>query len=174
MDFVLHVGSVGDHSIEVGDTLTLRIDEERRRRIEANHTATHLMNHALRAVLGDDVEQRGSLVADDRLRFDFSQARAMTPGELLEVEQQVRRAISEDQAVHAADMELARAMEISGIRAVFGERYPDPVRVVSIGVPIDQLAEQPSASLHADHAIEFCGGTHLRSTGETGDFPPAQ
>jgi len=168
-DYVLHRGQSSDQPLHVGDKLMLHIDESRRGRIESNHTVTHLLNHALRAVLGAEVEQRGSLVADDRLRFDFSHASAMTPEELGQVEDRIRNAIQADLLVDAEDVALAQAESITGVRAVFGERYPDPVRVVSIGVPVQELLARPLDDSWNGYSIEFCGGTHLDSTAGAGN-----
>jgi alanyl-tRNA synthetase len=169
-DWVLHIGAARSGTIHVGDEVALRLDAPRRTRIEANHTGTHLLNHALRAVLGDEVEQRGSLVADDRLRFDFTHGQPCTPDELLAIETRVRDAVSADLVVSAAEVELDLAMSITGVRAVFGERYPDPVRVVSIGASIDDLTANPGDTAWMEHSIEFCGGTHLAQTAEAEDF----
>jgi len=168
-DYVLHRGQSSDQPLHVGDELMLHIDESRRGRIESNHTVTHLLNHALRAVLGDEVEQRGSLVADDRLRFDFSHASPMTPDELGQVEDRIRNAIQADLLVDAGDVALSEAESITGARAVFGERYPDPVRVVSIGVPVEELLARPLDDSWNGYSIEFCGGTHLDSTAGAGN-----
>ncbi|MDG2200597.1 MAG: alanine--tRNA ligase [Phycisphaerales bacterium] len=168
-DYVLHRGQSSDHPLQVGDRLMLHVDESRRSRIESNHTTTHLLNHALRAVLGAEVEQRGSLVADDRLRFDFSHASAMTPEELAQVEDRIRNAIQADLVVEAREVALHEAESIAGVRAVFGERYPDPVRVVSIGAPVDELLARPLDESWNGYSIEFCGGTHLDSTAGAGN-----
>ncbi len=167
-DYILHRGRSSDRPLAVGDRLMLHVDEQRRKEIESNHTVTHLLNHALRATLGSEVEQRGSLVADDRLRFDFSHASAMTPSELAEVELRVQNAINAELDVDAMVVPLADAERICGVRAVFGERYPDPVRVVSIGVPVRQLLDSPLDDAWNGYSIEFCGGTHLDRTSEAG------
>ena len=169
-DWILHIGAARSGTIKVGDEVALRLDAPRRHRIESNHTGTHLLNHALRSVLGDEIEQRGSLVADDRLRFDYTHGQPCTPDELLAIETRVRAAITDDLQVDAADMELELAMSISGVRAVFGERYPDPVRVVSIGATVDELAANPTDPAWVDRSIEFCGGTHLQKTAAAHDF----
>jgi alanyl-tRNA synthetase len=114
-----------------------------------NHTATHLMNWALREVLGEHVEQKGSLVDADKTRFDFTHDKPMTADEIAEVERLVNDKILADEPVTANTMPLGEAKQIPGVRAVFGEKYPDPVRVVIAG---------PS--------VEFCGGTHLTRTSQ--------
>jgi len=168
--FVLHIGHVASGQVRRGDSGLLSIERGRRQLIRGHHTGTHLMNHALRAVLGDEVQQRGSLVADDRLRFDFSFHRSVKADELARVEQMVNDAIAADSRVHAAPAPLEAARRINGVRAVFGERYPDPVRVVSVGVTVDELLRHPDDPRWLDHSIEFCGGTHLGSTGEAKRF----
>tara|TARA_B100001059_G_scaffold169292_1_gene169114 strand:- start:2444 stop:5287 length:2844 start_codon:yes stop_codon:yes gene_type:complete len=167
-DYIMHRGHSSDHPLHVGDEVVLDIDRPRREHVESNHTVTHLLNHALRAVLGQEVEQRGSLVADDRLRFDFSHAVAMTPEELAEVESRMQNAIGSDLGVDAREVPLVEAEAFRGVRAVFGERYPDPVRVVCIGATIDELLAKPLDEAWLDCSIEFCGGTHLKSTGSAG------
>jgi len=154
----------------VGERVQLSLHHDRRATIRANHTATHLLNHALREAMGDEVNQKGSLVAPDRLRFDFSAAHAMSMEQIARVEQRVNDAIGANLAVHAAVMPLEQARAIHGVRAVFGERYPDPVRVVSIGASAEELAADPGNPRWRGFSIEFCGGTHLASTGEARKF----
>jgi alanyl-tRNA synthetase len=169
-EYVLHVGHSTHGAISVGDDATATVERARRERVAANHTATHLMNHALREVLGGDVEQRGSLVADDRLRFDFTHGRAMTPEEVGRVEMLVNAAIARTLPVHHASVPLDKARAISGVRAVFGERYPDPVRVVAIGATVEEMLADPSNARWRGLSIEFCGGTHLRNAEEAQHF----
>lgn len=168
--FVLHFGHVASGQVRRGDNGLLTVDRMRRQLVRSHHTGTHLMNLALRAVLGDEVQQRGSLVADDRLRFDFSFHHAVKPEQLARVEEIVNDAIAADSRVHAGNAPLDAAMRIKGVRAVFGERYPDPVRVVSIGVTIDELLRHPDDDRWLAHSIEFCGGTHLAASGEAKRF----
>jgi alanyl-tRNA synthetase len=167
--WVLHVGHVVNGQVHHRDKVTTRIDVERRARIEANHTATHVLNHALRTHLGDGADQRGSLVADDRLRFDVAARSAPNAETLAAIEQQVLDAIAADLKVDARECPLDAAQTFTSVRAVFGERYPDPVRVVSIGATIDELEGEPGGNWIAA-SIEFCGGTHVKTTGEIGDF----
>jgi alanyl-tRNA synthetase len=128
-----------------------------------NHTATHLMNLALRQVLGDHVEQKGSLVDADRTRFDFNHFHPLTPEEIKRIEDIVNGQVQEDFPVTPVTMPLAEAKNVPGVRAVFGEKYPDPVRVVMIG------ADNPKA-MTPDLSAEFCGGTHLSRTSPIGLF----
>ncbi|MEM8835129.1 MAG: alanine--tRNA ligase [Planctomycetota bacterium] len=168
--YVLHVGRLRKGRIRVGDALELRIDERRRAAIASNHTATHLLNRALRSVLGESVDQKGSLVAPERLRFDFSHSAPVEDAQLLQIESMIAEDIAGDLVVDAKEAPLAPARSISGLRAVFGETYPDPVRVVSIGQSVDELLADPSSDAWSRRSIEFCGGTHLRTTGEAGAF----
>jgi alanyl-tRNA synthetase len=162
-DYILHEGIVEDGFIQVGEQADLEVDA-RRSDTMRNHTATHILNWALRKVLGDHVEQKGSLVDPEKLRFDFSHGQAMTAEEIKQVERMVNERIYADLPVSANVMALAEAKKIAGVRAVFGEKYPDPVRVVAIGT------DDPSRHSAVEHSIEFCGGTHLRRTGEAGFF----
>ncbi len=168
--YVLHIGRVTHGEVRVGDGLSMHVDRARRSRIASNHTGTHLANFALREVLGEGVDQKGSLVAPERFRFDFSHGQPVAPEQLRRVEEIVARAIGRDLTVYAAPATLAQAREISGLRAVFGEVYPDPVRVVSIGQPIEDLVSSPANPAWRELSVEFCGGTHVGGTGELGSF----
>jgi len=160
-DCVLHVGQVESGTILAGQDATLNVDPSRLDTMR-NHTSTHLLNAALRNVLGDHVDQKGSVVDPDRLRFDFAHSKAMTTEELAEVERQVNEQILADRQVGINLIALDDAMALDGVRAVFGEKYPDPVRVISVG------ADDPRTSEAA--SIEFCGGTHLGRTSQAGLF----
>ena len=149
--YVLHTGVVQEGSLKVGDTVQCKVDYERRRDIAPNHSMTHVLNGVLRKVLGDGVEQRGSLCNEEKLRFDFSHKKALKAKELREVELLCQQSIADSEKVTAEVMPLDEAKEIEGVRAVFGEVYPDPVRVVSVG---------------SDTSVEFCGGTHISNTDE--------
>jgi alanyl-tRNA synthetase len=149
----LHQGRIESGTARAGLEVRLSVDSARRRATERNHTATHLLHRALRSRLGESVEQSGSLVAPDRLTFDFTHHEGLGEDDLREVEREVNRVIREDRAVVTAirDLEEARA---SGAMALFGEKYGDRVRVVSVG----------------DYSTELCGGTHVGRTGEIGTF----
>ena len=162
--YVLHVGTV-EGVIKVGDTVTCTIDEDRRKNVMNNHSGTHVLNFALRQVLTGDADQRGSLVAPERLRFDFTHKCAMTPAEVKKVEDIANQMIDKNQEIYAKESPLALAKSIQGLRAVFDETYPDPVRVVSVGVPVDALEADPNSPEGAKTSVEFCGGTHLRRAG---------
>ena len=168
-NWVLHVGRVAEGDLHRRDKVTTRIDVKRRTRIEANHTATHVLNHALRTHLGDGADQRGSLVADDRLRFDVATRGAPDDATIAAIEQHVLDTIAANQAVESRNASLDTSRTFTGVRAVFGETYPDPVRVVSIGASIDDLLANPDGDWMRA-SIEFCGGTHLPTTGGIGDF----
>ncbi|HXD85377.1 MAG TPA: alanine--tRNA ligase, partial [Urbifossiella sp.] len=125
---ILHAGILHDGEIKVGDRVSLQQTTIRRIDIMRNHTATHLLNLALRQVLGGHVEQKGSLVDDAKTRFDFSQDKPVTPEQLQEIERNVNRGVALDMFVTAKEMPLEEAKKLPGVRAVFGEKYPDPVR----------------------------------------------
>ncbi len=168
--YVLHIGRIKKGELRVGDTVECRIDKKQRAAVMANHTGTHLLNFALKDTLGDHIDQKGSLVAPDRLRFDFSHSSSMKPEEAERIERTVREQIAQKLEVHAAEAPLATAKSIFGVRAVFGETYPDPVRVVSIGAPVASLVADPSRADWSEQSVEFCGGTHVATTGDIQSF----
>lgn len=161
-DSVLHVGRVVDGWLECGQQATLEVGGVRADTMR-NHTTTHLLNWALRNVLGEHIEQKGSLVDPDKTRFDFAHTGPLSPTEVAEVERLVNEKIYADLPVTPVIMPLAEAKKIPGVRAVFGEKYPDPVRVLLIG---PSKAEEATP----EHSVEFCGGTHLLHTGQAGFF----
>ena len=215
--YVLHMGSVAG-SLAVGDEVECCVDYVRRAAIVPNHTFTHVLNFALRETLGDGVDQKGSIVKPDMLRFDFSHRQGCTTGEsalvcpsrphrcrashptlsshrivalpasphlfltrsllrgplpadeLAKVEAICRDHIARAMPIFSAEVPLAQAREIEGLRAVFGETYPDPVRVVSVGRSVDDLLSNPKEASNRGFSIEFCGGTHLSNTSEGGAF----
>ena len=142
--YVMHVAEAVEGASSVGDACDALVDYERRSNIAPNHGMTHVLNYALRAVLGDGVDQKGSLVDDEKLRFDFSHTKAMTVEQIKRVEAIVRDMVGKKLAVDTREVPLAQAQAISGLRAVFGEVYPDPVRVVSVGPAISDLLSDPS------------------------------
>ena len=167
--YVLHVGRVRSGAIQVGETVTATVGEARTA-TEQNHTTTHLANWALREVLGDDVQQKGSLVDPDKLRFDFSHGKALSDAELEKVESLVGQSIDRKLPVYAEEAAQELAMKINGLRAVFGEKYPPRVRVVSVGVPVAELLADPTNAKWRQHSVEFCGGTHLGNSGDAAGF----
>ena len=154
-DITVHQGKVSQGSLTVGEEVEAVVDRERRLDIARNHTATHLLQLALRQVLGEHVEQRGSLVAPERLRFDFSHLEALTKEELLNVNHIVNDKIRHNLPVYGQVMPYKQARE-EGAIALFGEKYGDQVRVVKIGETVV--------------SAELCGGTHVAATGEIGLF----
>lgn len=148
-----HVGTVVTGSFSVGDKVTLKVDEGNRADTAKNHSATHLLQEALRIVLGSHVEQAGSLVTPDRLRFDFTHFSAMTADELAQVEKIVNDKIAESITVDTNVLPIEEARK-TGAKALFGEKYGDTVRVVCMG----------------DFSKEFCGGTHVSNTSAIGAF----
>ncbi len=168
--YVLHLGRVLSREVRVGDEVIVALDGPRRAAVAGHHTATHLLNLALARTLGSEVHQKGSLVADDRLRFDFSHAKPVGPEELAKIEGEVRANVEADLPVYAQAAPLAAGRAIPGLRAVFGEAYPDPVRVVSIGTPVADALAGKVNGVGLERSIEFCGGTHVASTGAIGAF----
>ncbi|XP_018322304.1 alanine--tRNA ligase, cytoplasmic [Agrilus planipennis] len=167
--YVIHIGTV-EGVLCKGDKVELYVDTSRRRLIMNNHTGTHILNYALRAVLQTETDQKGSLVAPDRLRFDFSNKGALTTEQVKNVELRSKELIDKNGRVYAKESSLAVAKTINGLRAVFDETYPDPVRVVSIGVPVEDLENDPFGPAGMHTSVEFCGGTHLHYAGHVGDF----
>ncbi|MCC7509367.1 MAG: alanine--tRNA ligase [Planctomycetes bacterium] len=154
-DYFMHEGKLLHGKLRVGDIVTARVDQQRRDRIRANHSATHLMHAALRRVLGEHVVQRGSEVGPERLRFDFSHPKALTFEERQEIERLVNQQVQANAEVGTAVM-APEAAQKAGAMALFGEKYGDKVRVLSMGV--------------AGFSKELCGGTHVARTGDIGYF----
>ena len=168
--FVLHKGAVTTGTLGVGDRVIPRVNYERRALIGPNHTMTHVLNFALREVLGDGVEQRGSAVEASKLRFDYSTSKTPTPEQLARIEAIVSAQIARALPVYSKVVPLAAAKSVRGLRAVFGETYPDPVRVVSVGASIEDLLANPTAPEWDGISIELCGGTHIANTSRAGAF----
>ncbi len=153
---IVHAGTMGEGTLKVGETVEAIVDHSRRQDIMRNHTATHLLHAELRRVLGDHVRQAGSLVAPDRLRFDFTHPQAMSSAEITEVEEGINRRILDNYALKFTQKKLSEALE-EGATALFGEKYGEEVRTIQIG------GEKP-------FSYELCGGTHVHETGEIGTF----
>eukprot|EP00879_Flechtneria_rotunda_P019885 GHRR01020901.1.p1 GENE.GHRR01020901.1~~GHRR01020901.1.p1 ORF type:complete len:887 (+),score=336.05 GHRR01020901.1:277-2937(+) len=173
--YVLHMADAATCSnrsihFSVGDTVTVKVDYSRRGKIVPNHTFTHVLNWALREVLGGHVDQKGSIVLPDKLRFDFSNNGPVDAGQLTRVEALCKDWVSSGRPVSSKEVPLNQAKNIKGLRAVFGEVYPDPVRVVAIGKLIGDLLLSPKADDNMASSVEFCGGTHLKNTAEARAF----
>jgi alanyl-tRNA synthetase len=160
-DLFVHVGRVESGTFKPGDAVELVVDQERRTAIRANHSATHLLHEALRQVLGTHVAQKGSLVAPDRLRFDFSHTKPMAPDEIAAVESMANAFVLQNSAVETRLMALEDAIE-TGAMALFGEKYGEEVRVVSMGIG------RSGPKANKAWSVELCGGTHVRRTGDIG------
>jgi len=154
----IHVVEIVKGDIAIGDAVDLKVDGERRRATRANHSATHLLHAALKRVLGQHVQQKGSLVAPERLRFDFSHPKPMTPDELARVETLVNEVVRQNSDVATRLMPTDKAIE-AGAEALFGEKYGDEVRVLTMG----EDGAKP-------YSVELCGGTHVRRLGDIGLF----
>ena len=157
-DVHVHFGKVTRGTLKVSDVVDLRVDNTRRTQTRANHSATHLLHEALRRVLGPHVTQKGSLVAPDKLRFDFSHPKALSEAELAEIEAQVNALILRNEDVVTRLMTPEKAIE-SGAMALFGEKYGEEVRVLSMGTDSGK-----------NFSVELCGGTHVRRLGDIGLF----
>src|ERR1700687_4314449 len=161
-DLVVHNVRVEKHGLKLGDALRLEVDHDRRSAIRRNHSATHLLHEALRQVLGDHIAQRGSLVAPDRLRFDFSHPKPITTDELSRIEDIANNVVLENNEVDTRLMAVDDARE-AGARALFGEKYGDEVRVVSMGRGAPELGSNALG-----WRLEWGCGTHVRRTGDIG------
>jgi alanyl-tRNA synthetase len=164
--YVLHTGFMKYGKLSLDDEVICDYDELRRQPIRLNHTGTHVLNFALRETLGLNVDQKGSLVAPEKLRYDFSHKSGVTDDEIRKIEDISLKYIQADSKVFTEDLDLTTARKIQGVRAVFGETYPDPVRVVSIGMAVQELVKKVDSPEWEKYSIEFCGGTHVERTGE--------
>lgn len=163
--YVVHQVTAAD-SLKTGDQVQLHLDQDHRLSCMVNHTATHILNFALRKVLGHSVQQRGSHVSADRLRFDFSVKSSLDVSQLQEVDRCVHDIISANHVVHSQELPLQAARSIEGLRTV-DEVYPDPVRVVSVAVPVCDLVDDQA---DRETSVELCCGTHLLQTGAIKDL----
>jgi alanyl-tRNA synthetase len=161
-DLFVHKGKLGRGTLRTGDAVELRVDAVRRNKTRANHSATHLLHAALRDILGPHVTQKGSMVGPDRLRFDFSQPKAVSSDELRDIEEHVNAIILQNEDVSTQLMTPDDAIEARAL-ALFGEKYGDEVRVLSMGTTHGERAGRP-------YSVELCGGTHVRRLGDIGLF----
>ncbi|MEQ1944234.1 alanine--tRNA ligase [Mesorhizobium sp. VNQ89] len=157
----VHLGRVAQGSVKTGAAVELKVDHNRRSRLRANHSATHLIHEALREVLGTHVAQKGSLVAPERLRFDISHNKPVAPEEMEEVERMANEIVVQNSPVTTRLMSVDDA-RAEGAMALFGEKYGDEVRVVSMGTGLH------GAKANRPYSIELCGGTHVNATGDIG------
>ncbi|PIN00725.1 Alanyl-tRNA synthetase [Handroanthus impetiginosus] len=170
--FVIHIGTFTGKTgrLYIGDKVICKVDYDRRMLIAPNHTCTHMLNFALREVLGNHVDQKGSIVLPEKLRFDFSHGKPVKPEELRKIESIVNEQIQAELDVFSKETKLAEAKRINGLRAVFGEVYPDPVRVVAIGRKVEDLLANPENQEWLSISAELCGGTHISNTREAKAF----
>ncbi len=170
---IVHYGTVEDGTIALHDTVEVRVDAERRRSIMRNHTATHLLHRALRDVLGGHAAQAGSLVAPERLRFDFTHNRQVTPEQQREIERRINAWVRADTPVEWEVTDYQRAID-RGAMALFGEKYGDRVRMVTVGCLDGEILEDSTIPDPRSSGLmcsrELCGGTHVARTGEIGFF----
>ncbi len=164
-DLHLHLGTVRHGTLKVGEAVELRVDGERRNRLRANHSVTHLLHQALRNRLGEHVTQKGSLVAPDRLRFDFSHPKPLNQSDIVAIEAEVNARIRDNGEARTRLLTPERAVA-EGALALFGEKYGDEVRVVSMGGAHGGVADGEERP----YSVELCGGTHVRRTGDIGLF----
>lgn len=179
--YVVHTGTLPEGcSVTVGDEVTVKVDYERRSNVAPNHTMTHVLNYALRSVLlsqeerGSETnnlcEQKGSLVDEGRMRFDFSFGSSLTVEQVTQTQDLVNKVIVTEMPVYSELVPLTSAKNIKALRCVFGEKYPDPVRVISVGQAVESIMANPDNDEWYGYSIEFCGGTHLENTKQAEAF----
>ncbi len=162
-DLHVHIGTLRGGSLSIGSSVEMRVDGDRRRKLRANHSVTHLLHAALRQHLGEHVAQKGSLVAPDYLRFDFSNPKPVSVDEMSRIESDVNRRVRENSPVVTLQMTPDHAQK-AGAVALFGEKYGEEVRVVSMGQGVKSLKPD------IPYSMELCGGTHVSQTGDIGFF----
>ena len=182
--YIVHVGAPST-TLRVGDSVQCAVDYDRRQRVAPNHTMTHALNFALREVLLGGLEgakedhkktgvdrcvQRGSHVDDERLRFDVAWDAPLTQEQLSQVEKICSDIVDNALSVDAVETPLDKAMDVESLRAMKGEAYPDPVRVVAIGGSVQKITSSPSSKDWSSLSVELCGGTHLRNTKDAVGF----
>ena len=163
--YIIHLGQASENcSLQVGATVVCAVDYGRRMKIARNHTGTHLLNWALRKVIGGQVDQAGSINTDEYLRFDFSAKKGLSDAQVEQVEELLMKKIEAAEAVDSKPVPLEETKKIASLRAVFGETYPDPVRVVAVGAKVDDILADPKAPKWENVSIELCGGTHVSNS----------
>lgn len=168
--YVLHFARVTEGTVHVGSGVKLSCDYNRRANIAKNHTGTHCLNYVLREVLGDGVDQAGSIVEPSRLRFDFTANKALTVDQIERIEKRMGEIIAAKLPVFAQQSPLETVKSLPGLRSLVGENYPDPVRVITVGHTLEDIvAGKPGASA-LEVSVEFCGGTHLSNSSEIASF----
>ena len=168
--YIIHIGKINlDYAgscsnINVGDEVLCCVDYAKRDKVKKNHTATHVLNWGLRQILGLETDQAGSLVNEDYLRFDFTSKRPMKTAEVARLEDILKEKIEESEDIDSDVVPLADAKKVKALRAVFGETYPDPVRVVAIGCKVKEVLKAPDDPKWFNYSIELCGGTHVSNS----------
>uniref|UniRef100_A0A0N5A510 Alanine--tRNA ligase n=1 Tax=Parastrongyloides trichosuri TaxID=131310 RepID=A0A0N5A510_PARTI len=166
--YIVFVGET-EGNLKVGDEVEQYIDEDRRSLIMKNHTGTHVLNYGINRII-PGIDQKGSLVAPDKLRFDFTSKGALTTKQIQDIETICQDLINTKKPVFAKQSSLIDAKKVKGLRAVFDENYPDPVRVVAVGTPIEELLANPDSDTGLNTTVEFCGGTHLKNVSHIGSL----
>jgi len=167
--YVMHIGEA-DGSFKVGDSLTCTPDYHNRHLILPNHTMTHTLNHALRHCVGSEIDQKGSVNDRYKLTFDFNLPQKLNVDQIKAVEEFVNNDIQKALPVYEKEIKKQEALAISSIRAMFVDKYPPIVRVISIGVPLDEVMKSPESDKWLDYSIELCGGTHVANTKQAEQF----
>jgi len=167
---VYHSGVISEGELKIGDEVELSVNMQRRQPLMANHTCTHVLNHALRDQVSDQCEQKGSLVMESRFRFDYNHGSPLTCSEISKIQEHVSKVIDENHEVFIKVVPLEEAKNIFGVRCLFDEQYPNPVRVVSVGASVEQMLRDPDNKEWYRYSVEFCGGTHLSCSSEIANF----
>jgi len=167
--YVMHIGKA-DGKFSVGDSLICNVDYQNRNHILPNHSMTHVLNQGLRVHVGPEVDQHGSVNDSNKLTFDFNLPEKLSIYKIEKVEQFVNSVIKEGLPIFIEEVEKKKALEICSIRAMFPEKYPPMVRVVSIGIKLDEVLADPKNEMWMNYSIEFCGGTHLKNTAQAEKF----
>eukprot|EP01084_Bolivina_argentea_P131522 232132_1 len=168
--YIIHIGEMTNGEINCLSIYKCKVDYDNRKKIAPNHTMTHVLNLALRNELGEECNQKGSLVDSDKLRFDYSTSKQLNINNIQNISIYCNKIIEKGVNVYCDVIEYKKAMTINSLRAMFGERYPINVRVVSIGIEPKILLNSPKDKKWFDYSVELCGGTHLNNTKEAENF----